>query len=172
MKKTLVIAVVALATFAVKAQTNVPANHTEFFSGVMSYFSSFNTNYDGILTLHKGTLWAGANFQGGAHNSSSLGLEYKFWKQFSLDSETRFADVSGTIHEQQLGVGYNVEIHDVRITGYAAGLRNFDEDKFKAVLGIRVKKLMTQHTFTFLGLAVPLEKDSRPRIEVGTGFVF
>lgn len=156
--------------FSASAQTEQP--HQTFFNSVTSYFASFNTNYDSVFATHKGTIWAGQDWQGGAHASSSLGLEYLVYKQFSFDSETRFADLTGNVKSQQIGVGYNVDVHDVRLTGFAAGGYDFETDKAYPVIGLRAKKLLTEHTFSFVEFVVPIEKQARPRLGFGLGFVF
>lgn len=168
---TLIIAAVCLVVPAV-AQTSTEQPHQTFFNTVTGYFTSFNTNLDSVFATHKGTLWAGQDWQGGAHASSSLGLEYLVYKGFSLDSETRFADLTGNVKSQQIGVGYNVDIHDVRLTGFIAGDYDFDFNDARADIGLRAKKLLTDHTFSFVEFVVPIEKQSRPRLGFGVGFVF
>ena len=103
---------------------------------------------------------------------TSLGLEYLVYKQFSFDSETRFAGLTGNVKSQQIGVGYNVDVHDVRLTGFAAGGYDFETDKAYPVIGLRAKKLLTEHTFSFIEFVVPIEKQARPRLGFGLGFVF
>lgn len=168
--RNMIMAVLLAVGLAASAQTEQP--HQTFFNSVTGYFTSYNANLDSVFATHKGTLWAGQDWQGGAHASSSLGLEYIVYKQFSLDSEIRFADLTGNVKSQQIGVGYNVDVHDVRITGFIAGDYDFETDSARANLGLRAKKLLTDHTFSFVEFVIPIEKQARPRLGFGLGFVF
>ncbi len=170
--KTHIAIVLSAFCFLLSAFSQTEQPHQTFFNSVTGYFTSFNTNLDTIFANHKGTLWAGQDWQGGAHASSSLGLEYLVYKKFSFDSETRFADLTGNVKSQQIGIGYNVDVHDVRLTGFAAGGYDFDLDNAYPVIGLRAKKLLTEHTFSFIEFVVPIEKQSRPRLGFGVGFVF
>lgn len=170
MRNMIAAVILAVSLTAASAQTEQP--HQTFFNSVTGYFTSFNTNLDSVFTTHKGTLWVGQDWQGGAHASSSLGLEYVVYKGFSLDSETRFADLTGNVKSQQIGVGYNIDMHDVRITGFVAGDYDFESTNATADLGLRAKKLLTEHTFSFVEFVIPIEKQSRPRLGFGLGFVF
>lgn len=176
---TFIIAILAVLALCIScclprafSQTATEQPHQTFFNSVTGYFTSFNTNYDSVFATHKGTLWAGQDWQGGAHASSSLGLEYLVYKQLSVDSETRFADLTGNVKAQQIGLGYNVDVHDTRLTGFLAGSYDFDTEKACPILGIRAKKLLTDHTFAFTEFVVPIEKQARPRLGFGVGFVF
>lgn len=171
MKKVIAALMVVVALATANAQVQ-PQPHQTFFDSVTGYFSSHNTNYAGILQSHKGTLWSGQDWQAGAHISTSLGLEYLVYKQISLDSETRFSDLTGSVSSQQIGAGYNVDIIDVRLTGFVAGSYNFDTDRITPQIGLRAKKLLTDHTFSFVGFVVPIQHKANPRIELGVGFVF
>lgn len=179
MKKLFIATLLSLALFLnpVSAQVETPEPpltvQTEFFGSVSSYFTSFNTNFAGIWETHRGTLWLGQDFQGGAHASTSLGLEYIVYKNFSLDSETRFEDVTGNVSTQQFGIGYNVHVTDVRITGFVAASVDMRQEDVGCVIGLRAKKLLTENTFAFTELAVPVQKNgSRPRLGLGAGFLF
>ena len=174
-KSLILIALVALPV-AVNAQVSTvnpsdPA-HVGFFNTFTGYFSSFNTNFDGILDAHKGTLWLGQDMQGGAHTSTSLGLEYTAYKSFGICSKTRLEDVTGEVKSQSLGAAYNIIVHDVRISGAILGSYDFKESRAQAQFEIAALKILTEHTFANVRFLVPVEKQSRPILTLGGGFIF
>lgn len=156
------------------ADTSPAPDHTSFFNTTLGYFTSFNPELEGQLTNHAGTFWTGPVWKSGAHNATALGLEYSVYKNFAAISETRFEDVTGNVAAQRLGVGYNINVHDVRLTGYVAGEYNFDKANAKAggVIGLSVIKLLTEHTFTGLQMDVPLEKNTVPLFTIKVGILF
>jgi len=174
MKKTIVIVAFSLGVIAGFSQTTPPAElpHQTFLNSVTAYFSSFNTNLDSIFVTHKGDLWAGPNWQGGAHASTSLGLDYDVYKKLSFGSETRFEDITGNVGSQQFSLGYGIVVHDVKLTGLVGGAWGFKESKLRPLVGVSAKKLMTEHTFTAIGLDIPFVKNTKPELKLSTGLVF
>lgn len=156
------------------AQTNT-LPHQTFFDAVTGYFTSFNTNLDTTFADHRGDLWMGAQFNGGAHTGAQLGLSYRVWGNFSLESATVFADVSGNVDSQQLGIGYSVVVHDAKITGYAVGgiqFPEFADNRAVCEIGVRVKKALTIHSFAGVGLSARIEKHASPMLTIFSGFTF
>ena len=176
MKTKIIIAALALATClppATRAQeTPPPTTPGNFLQSVQGYFTTFNPALEGTFRDNKGSLWAGADFNSGAHVSSSLGLDYLVWKNFSLESVTRNADVEGTVLSQQIGAGFNVIVHDAKLTGYIDGGYNLQKSKLFCEVGIRARKALTEHTFAGLSLGVVIESKASPTVSLFTGFVF
>ena len=170
----------ASAVFAQPPPAAPPADSGTFLGSVGGYFTAFNPALEGQLTNHNGTLWTSPDWQAGAHVSTSLGLEYTIWKNFALTSETRFGDVSGTIAAQQFGVAYNVNIHDVRLSGGIAGAYNTQllspsgaaQNKLEPVLTLSAIKLLTEHTYTGLAMEIPINKSTQPMFQIRVGFLF
>lgn len=157
------------------AQTNaVPTTPATFFTSVSQYFASFDTNKTTFAKTNECDFWAGADYVSGVNISSSLGLEYQLWKKVSVESVTRNAGIAGTILSQQIGVGLNATLYDVKITGYLDGGYDFLHKQPYAALGARVKKALTQNTFAGLGLEAQVMKhgSSTPTISIFTGFTF
>lgn len=171
--KKYILSLALLVPLWANAQTN--AAPQTFFDSVIGYFSTINTNLDTTFRDHKGSLWMGAQFNGGAHTGSQLGLSYDVWKSVSLESASVFADVSGLVDSQQIGVGYNITVHDTRLTVYVMGGIQFPENadnRAVCELGLRVKKALTEHTFAGMGLSARIEKHASPMLTVFTGFCF
>lgn len=174
-----VIALQAIVPGLTAQTTNTPAppgDATTFFNSVLGYFSGFNPELEKSLAEKPGSLWTAADWQGGAHVSSSLGLEYRVWKKIGLESETKFADVSGTVWSQQIGANLSLDVHDVRISGGIDAVREFgngDEDaRTYAAFTIRARKMLTVNTFALTGIQVPVESGSKPMFQLGVGFLF
>ena len=172
MKKFLALLGLVLVTTVGYSQTNV---HTSFFESVTAYFTSFNTNLDTVFTTHKGSLWSGARFNGGAHTGSMLGLNYDIGK-FGVESASGFADISGFVESQFLGVGYSAVVHDAKISAFIGGSANFPEDGartlYRAEIVLEAKKALTEHTFSFIRLSQQIENRKTPSLTLGVGFTF
>lgn len=182
-------AALALAIPA-KAQTNTPAPPAgtgSFFTSVQDYFTSFNTNLDATFGSSRGSLWTGVDsIQGGdAALANDLGASYNLYKQtLSLETVTRSGGVAGTLMSQQLGFGFNIIVHDARLTLYADG--GYDlaakngvnlkgkathPDRFYGEIGLRAAKALTEHTYGFVGVAAQLPRNTQV-FSAGVGITF
>lgn len=173
--KTLWAIALALAfSLSAKGQTN--GEPSSFFGSVQLYLTSFNTNLDSTFgaTNYRGSVLVGADYVQGVNISSSLGLSYDIGKSsWSAESMTRNAGIAGTILSQQAGIGYNIVVHDTKLTGFLEGGYDFQQDKPYAAVGARILKALTTHTFAGTGLEVHINNHlSTPVVTLFTGFTF
>lgn len=174
MKTRLALILSCLIVTGAYAQTTNVAPHQTFFDAVTGYFTAFNTNLDSTFGTHKGDLWSGARLNAGAHTGSLLALNYDFGK-FGVESASGLADVSGTMDSQFIGVGYNVVVHDAKLSAFIGGSAMFPEGaatEYEASVVLEAKKALTEHTFTVIRLSQPIKRGRTPDFTVGVGFVF
>jgi hypothetical protein len=180
-----------LIGLAASAQTNgptgtVPANTGTFLNTVQDYFTSFNTNLDGTFGLSKASLWTGVDsIQGGAVPlANELGVSYSLYKSLSAENVIRNSGVAGTLVSDQLGFGFNVIVHDARLTLYADGGydiaasntvnakgKTVHPDRLFGEVGIRAAKALTEHTYGWIGVGAQLPKNSQV-FSAGIGVTF
>lgn len=191
MAKVVLVATVALfATVgAVNAQTTPPPT---FFNSVSDYFSSFNTNLDSTFATERAEIAIGVDStQGGSVPlANSLRISYTVYQPsnsvtaLSIENVLDNSGVAGTLVSEQLGLGFSFLVHDVKLTGYADGLYDFNpatrtnskgkarkDCAFGAEIGLRVQKAMTTHTFSGIGLGVILPRNEQ-KFQAYTGFTF
>lgn len=172
---------------AVSAAPAPPANTGSFLTSVQDYFTSFNTNLDGTFGASKASLWTGVDsIQGGdAPLANDLGVSYNVYKQtLSIESVTRSGGVAGALMSEQAGIGFNVIVHDARLTLYADGgydlaAKDGLTAKGKAThpnrmfgeIGLRAAKALTAHTYGFVGVAAQLPKNAQV-FSAGVGITF
>lgn len=158
------------------ATNAVPPTPDSFFNTAESYFTTFNTNLDATFgaTNYRGSVIVGADYVQSVNISSSLGISYDIGKGFSAESTTRNAGIAGVILSEQLGIGYNLVIHDLKITAYAAPGYDFNAKAVYGAVGARLSKALTSHTFAGIGLEEHFGKGgvSPPILSVFTGFTF
>lgn len=170
------------------AQTTPPT----FFNSVSDYFSSFNTNLDSTFATERAEIAIGVDStQGGSVPlANSLRISYTVYQPsnavtaLSIENVLDNSGVAGTLVSEQLGLGFSFIVHDVKLTGYADGLYDFNpatktnskgktrkDSAFGAEIGLRVQKAMTTHTFSGIGLGVILPRNEQ-KFQVFTGFTF
>lgn len=187
-KVILTLSVVAFFATTAPAQTTPPT----FFNSVSDYFSSFNTNLDSTFATERAEIAIGVDStQGGnAPLANSLRVSYTVYQPsnavtaLSIENVLDNSGVAGTLVSEQLGLGFSFIVHDVKLTGYADGLYDFNpttttnskgktrkDSAFGAEIGLRVEKAMTTHTFSGIGLGVVLPRNEQ-KFQAYTGFTF
>lgn len=178
---TLAVALLTAGAFAASAQTATnqpPASPGSFFNTAESYFTTFNTNLDVTFgsTNYRGSVIIGADYVQSVNISSSLSLSYDLpfaWKGVSAESTTRNAGIAGVILSQQCGVGYNIVVHDTKLTAFMEGGYDFNASKPYVAIGARISKALTEHTFAGIGLEGHFNGHvSTPILSIFTGFTF
>lgn len=185
-KLVLMIILSVMLSFGVKAQTSTNAPGT-FFNSIQNYLTSFNTNLDSTFGNERAAVWTGADsIQGGSVSmANALGISYDlkrfanrsdtnlFSTSISAESVTRNSGIAGTLVSEQLGLGLNIIVHDVKLTGYLDGgydlalkPESFNQviqtrDRLYGEVGIRVAKALTTHTYTGVGIAAQFPRNSQ-----------
>ena len=167
----------ACGATATQAQTTnaTPPTPDSFVKTVENYFTSFDTNLDLTFgaTNYRGSVIVGADYVQSVNISSSLGISYDIGKGFSAESTTRNAGIAGVILSQQAGIGYNLVIHDLKITGFIEPGYDFNSRQVYGAIGARLSKALTTHTFAGIGLEEHIgSRVSTPILSVFTGFTF
>jgi hypothetical protein len=176
MKKFLVLSALTVC-LAAKAQTNIVTQ--PFYSTVTGWFSSQNTNLASTFATDKVDVNIGAAYVNNVNTASTLGIEYLIARPLSLEEETYNAGIAGTILAQEAGFGLNASVVDMRFTGHIDVGYNFQDVQTYLKGGIRVKKALTENTFTGLDLSADYifnnngtRKSLSPTIEIFAGFKF
>jgi hypothetical protein len=162
-----------------RAQTNLPpVDNSTFFASAMSYFSQFNPAYEETFHSNHFAAWTGlSSVQGaGVPLQNEIGLSWAVVKEtLSVEAVVHDSGVTGTLVNVQAGLGVNKIVHDVKLTAYVHGGYNISRDvrgdKGYALVGVRVAKALTLHTFAGLGAGVRLPRGDR-EFTAFTGFVF
>lgn len=169
-KLTLIGAVLMAAVTNINAANPVPA----FLDTVTGYFTSFNPNLTN--TFSQGTsLFAGADWNDGAHVSSTIGLEHRLKGKIGVDFQSSLADVEGTFRYLQSDLTYSVVHVDTKLTGFVGGGFDFETSRGFAAFGLRVQKALTPNTYAGLQLSAKVNrevKEVNPQMTVFTGFTF
>lgn len=172
MKKLIaLLSLVCLSTFGQGIQTG-ELPHQTFWNTFVDYFTSFNTNLDGTFANHRGEIFAGPIIQEGAHNGEALGLSYRLYKDFSLESMSVFADVTGRLDTQCLGIGYSYVIHDIKLTALVEGGWEFETSKLNAVFALRAQKALSEHTSAGIELRLRATRQEQPSLLVFAAVTF
>lgn len=167
-----ILAIVALCCVA-QAQTNsIPQSIADVSGSVTKWVTSFDTNST-TFTGSSLDLWTAANYQKGINTSMELGVAYDIWKPVSVEAVFRNVGVGGDLVSYAGGIGYNIVKYDVKLTGYLDFGNNQFDSRLFVELGARIKKSLTAHSYTFLGIGVQKEFGSKailtPTITAGAG---
>jgi hypothetical protein len=155
------------------AQTNTVTVPT-FFNSVMTYLTSFNTNYtfQGV-TFESDTGYKQVTGVGAA---SVLDMQYDIDK-FHIATSLQFSGVGSAFNAEEGGAGYDlIQYYDTALEANLLG--GYDETVHSGVIdpGLDIKKKMTPNTFTEIGIALPVyfkEKfNSTPTFKIAAGFTF
>lgn len=162
---TLALCALALTPLHAQVNTNAPQpqpNSGSFFQSTMGFFTSFNTNLDGTFGASKGSLWTSVDSLQGAQVplANAIGVSYDVYKSLSGEAIIRNGGVTGTVISVQGGLGWNVIVHDLELTGYADGgyytTSQHVSQNLYAEFGLRAKKSLTTHTYAGVGIGVQL----------------
>jgi hypothetical protein len=162
--KSLLLAAALLCASLAHAQTNLPpapsvptnvppdiaAGLSNPFSLLESYVADNDPAFNGWESNHF-TLWQSAVFSDvkGVTWASSvgndLGLEVPIHKyHIAIDSVTRFEQLFGDVHDQQVGVQYEYDLHQLRLAGGLDGRYTFTGKRLQAVPYVELEKASTQ----------------------------
>ncbi len=173
--KIAILSLLALSFTALAQSNSIPQSIADVSGSVTKWLTSFDTN----STTFSGAsleLWTAANYQKGINTSMELGVSYDVWKPVSVEAVFRNIGVGGDLVSYAGGIGYSIVKYDVKITGYLdGGVNQFDSRSF-AEFGVRFKKSLAAHTYTFLGIGLQKEFGSHailtPTITAGAGVTF
>lgn len=160
--------------------TNAPASpESSFYSTVLGWFSSQNTNLVSTFATDAVDVNVGAAYVNNVDTASTLGIEWMAYRPVSLEEETYNAGIAGTVLAQEAGVGLNATVVDMRFTGHVDGGYDFANARSYVKAGVRVKKALTANTYMGADLSVEEALNNRPAatalsptLELFTGFKF
>lgn len=188
MKNKVLIAITTLIPFISMGQTNPPVINTNIppsiqqalsmnpISLLESYIVDNDTNYNGWLSNHF-SLWQAAVFStvhgvpGASAVGNDMGLEVPVYKHaLSVDSVTRFEQLFGDIHSQQIGVSYSYNMNQIQLSAGLDGRYNFIGHHLEAVPYVELKKASTllHGVGTILRYSFPIQKNAGGgEVEIG-----
>lgn len=164
--------VAIFATITVQAQTNEPPTVDNAFTQVFDWVKNLDPSLATCFSDTRGELWNGADFQGGAHNGSQLGLSCKIYKQFAPESITRLADISGIVNSQEAGLGYHIQVQNLELIPHVDAGYNFEESRATCRLGLRVTKAIGSRTFSGLDATAVVARQTKPEFCLFIGLTF
>ena len=160
------------------AQTNAP---TSVLSELESYLVNNDTNYNGWTNAHV-SLWESAVFSsvngtpGEAILGNDLGAEIYIHKySLQLDSVTRFEQLAGDVGSQQVGLGYDYILHQLKLSAGLDVRDTFQSGHWQAVPYIELMKASTSlyGTAPFVRYSYPIQKSpGAGEVDIGLSVSF
>jgi hypothetical protein len=171
----------AALSFSATAQTNEPPTGlTDLGHTILGYFTTFNPALDSTFGASTFDLWTGVSSvqNGDAPIQNDLGISYDIWRPapsatnsvvrtaLSLENGLRDSGIAGSLISDQVGLGFSIIVHDVKLTAYLDGGYNFFEqgkmrDKLFGEVGIRAKKALGAHFYSGVGMGVQFPRSER-----------
>lgn len=145
------------------ATNSIPQSIADVSGSVTKWVTSFDTN----STTFSGTkldLWTAMNYQKGINTSAEVGISYDVYKPVAVEAVFRNIGVGGDLLSYSGGASYNFYKYDVKISGYVdVGNNQYDQRMFVEIGG-RIKKALTAHSYTFIGIGLQKEFGSNAKL--------
>lgn len=169
----------ALAPHAqAQVSTNPPASNsaTSIFNSAEEFFTSFGPY--SFAGTH-GWFESGVALQNNINVGATLELGAPIWhtgtnSAITLASETLNAGIAGTIVQEQIDLGWAIDVHDVQIVLGLGGGYDFQHKQLFPDVYAELQKKLTANTHAFLRVEEPIlgKNATAPLVSAGVGFTF
>lgn len=163
-----------LASSAIaQTQTNsIPQSIADVSGSVTKWLTAFDTNST-TFSNTKLDLWTAMNYQKGINTSAEIGISYDVYRPIAVEAVFHNVGVGGDLLSYAGGVSYNFFKYDVKISGYLDFGNDQRDSRAYIEFGGRIKKALTAHSYTFLGVGLQKEFGSKsvltPTFTLGAG---